>query len=286
MMRRFKTVLRMLLRPEVMLNSELSEEEHERWYNSLESHRASRPRTYSYGTDIGVYDRSQDHVGLAVDLEFYRQLGLDETRLKIWEKVHGPKKAVAMMFGVVITVVLGGVSGDWKTLMRNMIINLAALLVATDIRRDDLAMVDVKGDDVDLEVFRPLLVESAVESLSSIFNLSAKFYTADVRYMCKQFRIKVCGKWYFVPDPWARSQSACTPLWVGNHEDNLDERWVSLCADLRHYDNGILLDAAAEAAQQHYGLERPLYGMTRALAKFVEDKKSFISFFSAPQYVD
>jgi len=274
------------LRPEVTLNGQRSEEEHENWYNSLESVRRSFPKTYSYAADIKCYDRSQEHVALRVDMEFYRRHGLGPERLRIWEETHGPKRAVAMMFGVVITMCLGGVSGLWKTLLRNGLINLAAVVLSTGVLRKDVVMLDVKGDDLDAEFSRPVQVETAVERMSLTFNLSAKFFTNDVRYMCKSFRIRKFGRWYFVADPWARVQSLCTPLWVGNQEDNLHERWISLRADLRHYDNGLLVDLVAEAAQQYYGLERPLYGMARGLAAIAVDRSAYFNFFEAATPVD
>jgi len=286
MTRRFKECLDECLRPEICLNGQRSDEEQEEWYNSLESVRQSHHRTYSYAADVKCYDRSQEHVALRVDLEFYRRHGLSPERLKIWEQTHGTKKALAMMFGVVLTMVLGGVSGLWKTLMRNGLVNLAAIIVCTGVTRRDVVMLDVKGDDSDSEFAKPVEVETAVERMSLTFNFSAKFFTNDVRYMCKSFRLKQNGRWYFVADPWARVQSLCTPLWIGNKEDNLHERWVSLCADLRHYDNGFLVDAVAEAAQQYYGLSRPLYGMARSLAAIRSDRNVYFNFFSPPEKID
>lgn len=286
MTRRFKESIDACLRPEISLNPQCSDAEHEDWYNSLESIRKSHAKTYSYNADIKCYDRSQEHVALRIDLEFYRRHGLNQDRLKIWEQTHGPKRAVSMMFGVVLTMVLGGVSGLWKTLMRNGIVNLAATIVSTNVSRSDIVMLDIKGDDLDAEFARPVKVETAVERMSLTFNLSAKFFTSDVRYMCKSFRIKTHGRWYFVADPWARSQSACTPVWIGNEEDNLHERWVSLGADLRHYQNGILVDLVAEAAQQFYGTERPLYGMARALSALMSSKTKYFNFFNPPKLVN
>lgn len=285
MTRRFKECLDECLRPEVSLNAQRSDEEHEVWYNSLDSLRQSFGRTYSYAADVKCYDRSQEHVALRIDLEFYRRHGLGPERLKIWEETHGVKKARAMMFGVVLSMVLGGVSGLWKTLLRNGLVNLAAIVVSTGISRKDVVMLDIKGDDSDSEFSRPIEVETTVERMSLSFNFSAKFFTNDVRYMCKAFRIRMNGRWYFVADPWARVQSLCTPLWVGNVEDNLNERWVSLCADLRHYDNGLLVDAVAEAAMQYYGLSRPLYGLARGLAMVRADRSVYFNFFHPPEMV-
>jgi len=285
MVRRLKKCMNECLRPEVRLSPECSEEEHEEWYNSLQGIRESCGQTYSYGIDTKCFDRSQEHVSLKIDLEWYRRHGLDARRLKIWEQTHGVKKATSMMFGVVLYMVLGGISGLWKTLMRNTIVNTAALIVAADIRRGDLITLDVKGDDVDLETKRPLQVETIVERLSLTFNFSSKFNTNSVRYMCKSFRLFVDGRWVFVADPWARCQSVCTIFWAGNHEDTLSERWVSLGADLRHYDDGNCVDAVAEAAQQFYHLPHPMYGSARALTVLKNDYVQFLRMFGPLELV-
>lgn len=283
--RRFKRCVDECMRPEVKLNAQESDVEHESWYNSLESLRVSCGKTYSYGVDIHCYDRSQEHVGLAVRSEFYRVHGLSVERLKQWEIMYGPKRAVSMMFGIALMINLCGISGVFDTLWRNGIINMAALVVSTGINREDVIMLDIKGDDVDAEFRRPVLVETAVEGMSLTYNLSAKFFTNDVRYMCKQFRIRLLGRWFFMADPWARAQSAATPQVVDGKDGTMMERWISLGADLRHYDNGLLVDEVARVAQQYYHTPVPLYGFARSLSKFVQDKGSFFSFFSSPVLV-
>jgi len=284
-LRRFKRCVNECMRAEVKLNAQESDEEHEEWYNSLEPLRKSMRTTYSYEADIRCYDRSQEHVALGVDIEFYKRHGLDASRLKIWEQTHGPKRAVSMMFGVVLVLALSGVSGIFKTLMRNGIVNLASLLVSTNMQRRDIVTLDIKGDDLDLEVCRPLAVETAIEKMSLTFNLSAKFKTNDVRYMCKQFRIRKGGRWYFMADPWARVQSLCTPITLGSKDDSLVERWESLRSELRHYDNGLMVDEVAEVAQKYYHTTQPLYGFARGLAKIVSDRTCFFKFFKAPERV-
>jgi len=242
-------------------------------------------KTYCYALDIKTYDRSQEHPALRTLIEFYKTHGLNAERLRKWESTHGVKRASAMMFGVLIHVVLAGVSGIFDTLFRNGLVNLAALLVSTNVLRSQVITLDIKGDDGDLEFSVPINVEMAVDRLSLSFNFSAKFFTNDVRYMCKQFRIRFNGRWFFVADPWARAQSACTPALIGDHEDGLKERWISLNADLRHYGNGILVDAVAEMANQYYQLPVIPYGIARSWSKFVADEKSFYNFFHPPQEV-
>jgi len=286
MMRRFKICVDECLRPEVKLNAQESSEAHEAWYNSLESTRRSLMRTYCYSVDIKCYDRSQEHPALRAELEFYRRHGLSAERLKLWETMHGTKKAVSMMYGIVLTMILGGFSGNWKTLFRNGVINLMALVVSTGVTRKDVVTLDIKGDDADVEFSRPVAVETSVERMSLTFNFSAKFYTSDVRYMCKEFRLRKFGKWFFVADPWARAQSACTPVVMNGAADTLEERWISLGADLRHYDNGLLVDMVAEAAAQYYGLPVVPYGMARALSRFASDKAAFVNFFLSPERID
>jgi hypothetical protein len=285
MMRTFKKCVDDCLRPEVRVNAQESDVEHENWYNSLESVRKSHLKTYSYASDIRCFDRAQEHPALRSELEFYRRHGLDAARLRLWEQTHGTKKAYSMMFGVVLTVVLGGVSGLWKTLWRNGYVTLAGFVVSTELKRLDVVMMDIKGDDMDVELCRPVNVQTAVERMSLTFNLSAKVFTNDVRYMCKQFRIRISGHWLLIADPWARAQSLLTPVWVGNQEDTLRERWVSFGADMRHYDDEIALLAVAEATQQYYGLDFLPGGLVHALATVAADYGKFVKLFTAPEVV-
>jgi len=273
------------LRPNIKLNPQWSAQESEDWYNSVEPIRRSAGRTYSYSADSSDYDRSQEHPCLLFEMAFYRRLGLTKERFDIWIKEHGKKKAMNMTYGIVVNVVLSGISGDWKTLLRNGLIQLAALVVSADLSRDDIVCLEIKGDDMDGEFRRPIKVETAVERMSLIFNLVSKFNTNDVRYFCKDFRIKVCGRWIQIADPWPRVQSLCTPVWVDGAKVDMGERWVSLCADLRHYDNEIAITAVAEATKQYYGLDIVPYGMCRALSRMLSDRSAYMSFFHPPELV-
>jgi len=286
MMKRVKLVFDECLRPEISLNAQESEEEHELWYNSLEAVRKSFVQTFSYSSDIHTYDRSQEHGTLIPEAAFWKRMGLTKYRYDKWIQEHGLKRASAMMFGVVAMLIGGGISGDFKTIFRNGIINLMAVVLSTDIRRDEVVMLDIKGDDMDAEFSRVVNVVRTVEYMSLSMNLSAKFFTNDVRYMCKQFRIKKGGYWYFVSDPVARVFSLLTPIRLGGKEDKMLERWKSLQADLRHYDNGLLVDEVALAAQKHYSIPIAPFGFARALSKVREDRGAFFRLFQAPSYID
>jgi hypothetical protein len=283
--RRFKKCLDECLRPEVVLNAQRSSAAAETWDNERQPLRESFPRTYAYGSDMRCYDRAQEHPALRTEMAFYRRMGLSAERLRIWEQTHGPKKAISMLYGVVFSMVLGGVSGLWKTLLRNGLINLATVVVAADLTYRDIVVCDIKGDDMDLELSRAVDVDYVSRRMSAIFNMSAKFFSVRVRYYCKEFRIMVNKRWYHIADPWARVQSLCTPVWVGNSADTLGERWVSFVADLRHYDNGILVEKVAEAAQVHYGLAGCFHGMAKGLAVLCADRNKFFKMFKAPEWV-
>jgi hypothetical protein len=283
--RRVKKVLDACLRPNVVLNAQRSDEEHEAWSDSMEGERASHPMVVPYVSDIRCYDRSQDSPGLLAILELYKLLGLDRVTYDKWIQMHGPKRAMNMAFGIVLTLVLGGISGNWETLFRNGLYNMIAFVVSGQLSRRDIVTCDVKGDDMVAELSKLLDTAAASATMSDVFNLSAKLERSDQLYMCKQFRMKLCGKWYHVADPWPKVQSLCTPMWVGDHAVTLGTRWVSLVADLRHYDNGILVDAVATAAAQWYGVPDCFSGMATGLAAVREDRSSYFKFFSPPELV-
>jgi hypothetical protein len=284
MLRRVKKCVEECLRPEVQLNAQHSEAEHEDWDNSLNGVRDSFPRTFYYASDIRCYDRSQEHSGLFAVREFYRLLGLDAATLNKWATMYGEKKAYSMMFGVIVSVVMCGVSGNWETLWRNGVLNLIAIVVSCQLKRRDVVMLDVKGDDMDAEFSRQVDVESGSQLMGSMFNLSAKFTRSPLRYMCKQFRFRVHGRWYHVSDPWPLVQSLCTPVWLGDGEDKLIEKWVSLSDRLRHYDNGILVDTVAQCAQVFYGAQG-FIEMARGLAAVGDNRNKFFKFFHPPRLV-
>nr|QHD64840.1 RdRp [Erysiphe necator associated ssRNA virus 1] len=281
--RRVKRCFDECLRPEISMNAQESDEAHEQWYNSLNDLRKAYTKTYCYSADIRCYDRSQEHVALRCYLTLCKKLGLDEERLARWEQAYGAKRAACGFFGLILSIVLSGISGSWDTLFRNGCVNLISTVYSADLERGDIVMMDIKGDDIDAEFSKPLNVTTTVEKLSNVMNLSAKFFTVDVRYMCKQFRLKVGDWWYFVSDPWVKTQGVCTPITIDSQDQKMAERWQSLVADLRHYDNGLLVDAVAEAAQQHYASEMPLYGMARALSKMRGSTAAFHAFYKSPE---
>jgi hypothetical protein len=182
-------------------------------------------------------------------------------------------------------VVLCGVSGVFDTLMRNGLIELTAWVVSANLVHRDIIVIEVKGDDGDGEFSRPIMVETAVEKMSLEFNLTSKFNTNDVRYFCKEFRIKVGDRWVSVADPWPKVQSLCAPVHLGRGDLDLDERWVSFVASLRHYDNGLVLDTLARATQQFYGLRKAPLGMCYALSNIRRDRNLFYGFYGPPEQI-
>jgi len=284
-LRRAKKCLDSCLRPEVSLNPQRNDADHEEWDNSLNELRASFPETYKYVSDIRCYDRAQEHMSLLCVMAMYKRLGLDKRTMDRWKEMHGEKKAYSMMFGVILSVVMCGISGNWETLMRNGMINLIAVVLACGLSYRDIVALDIKGDDMYAEFSRKIDVEQASQLMGSMFNLSAKISRTHVGYMCKQFRLRINGRIYHVADPWPKVQSLCTPLVVGGPKDPAGERWESLADGLRHYDNGILVEAVAEAAQVFYGIPGCFHGMARGLAAVKKDRNCFYRMFGAPELV-
>jgi len=284
-MRRVNACIAECLRPNIKVNAQWSDEESEEWYNSIEPVRRATGKTYSYSSDSKAFDRSQDHLCLAFEMAFYRRLGLTGQRFDRWCLEHGSKRAMSFAFGIILRIVLCGISGDWKTLLRNGLIQLAANIISADIRREDIVTLEIKGDDMDGEFRRPLQVETAVDRMSLTFNLASKFNTNSVRYFCKKFRLKIFGRWVEVADPWVKVQSVCTPVWIDGPKVDMKEKWESLCSTLRHYDNEIVMTALAEATQQFYSLKIAPYGLCRALTRFKRDKNAYMGFFNPPMLI-
>lgn len=285
MLTRFYHFFSRILRPEVRLNNRDSPVEHESWFNSLERKRASCRSVYRYEGDIFCYDRSQEHVGLACELALYRRMGLDVDTLKRWEQTHGVKKATSMMLGVVIFIVHQGLSGIFKTLFRNGYICLASVVTSCGLGYEDILSLDVTGDDFLLETNRRVCTQYGINSFALTFNLSTKFYSVDVAYFCSKYWVKVDGYWFWVADPVRKAESIGSALAVDSQRDILSDRWISLRDDLRHYDNGLVVDALAAAVAARMGLDFLPYGLILGLAALAASKDEFMKFYGPEERI-
>jgi len=263
---RFFHALDSFLLPNVRFNHRQSPWEHEEWFNSLNPVRASCTSLHSYEGDIWNYDRSQEMFGFAVEFELYRRTGLNAAVLEKWKETHGEKRAVSAMYGILMYLVQQGLSGIYKTLLRNGVICLAAVVFSTDLQRGDLVSLSVTGDDCLLEMNRTLGVGMVVDGMALAFNLSVKFYGVDVMYFCSRYWVEVDGWWYWVKDPVKQFESSATAIIVGGGGATLVERHVALRDDLRHYDNALVCDALAKAVKGRMGLRFEPHGLIRGLA--------------------
>lgn len=285
MLTRFHMLMERLLRPEIRMNSRDSAAEHEVWFNQHEARRASCRSIYRYEGDLFCYDRSQEHVGLTCEAEFYRRMGLSEETLAIWSRTHGVKKATSMMLGVVIWIAQQGLSGIFKTLFRNGFICLTAVVNSCRLTREDIITLDVKGDDFLLEMNRRVDTSVAVAGFALEFNLSTKFYGVDVAYFCSKYWVKVGNYWYWVADPVRRIESLSAAVVCDGKRDVLGEKWVSLREDLRHYDNGLVVEALASAVCERMGLSFMPQGIILGLAALAADKDEFMKFYGPEEKI-
>lgn len=286
MQTRFFKAVRSMMRPNVSFNNRDSPMEHELWFNSCQGLRSTSPQVWAYEGDIFCYDRSQDHVGQVLELCFYRRHGLNEATLRKWSETHGVKKATSMMFGIVAYIVLQGLSGIWKTLFRNGLLCLGALVYSAELRPEDIVTIDVVGDDFALEANRPVAVGMVVEHFALVFNLTSKLYGTDILYICSKYWLHVDGWWYFVQDPIRKFESLSNAVAASEKlDEKLSEKWISLRDDLRHYDNGIVMEALGEAVRIRLGRRRSPMGIIRALATFAADRNAYLNSFGAEEWI-
>jgi len=272
--------------PGVRFNSRSSPAEHELWFNSLEPVRASCDKIHRYQGDSFNFDRSLEVMAFTVELEFYRQHGLDEDTLARWKVTMGPKKAVSLMHGLLMHIVLQGLSGIFKTLFRNGIVTMLAVVDAARLEKGMVVSLDVKGDDYALETNRPVDVAKAVQSLAWKYNFSAKFFESVGVYFCSKFWIYSEGWWHWVADPVRRFESVCAAVSVDNTGDvKLSERWQSLRDDLRHYDNQVVMDALCEAVCEQYGVHHRVRSLVAGLAALARDRDRYFSFYGPTEVV-
>nr|QKS69535.1 RNA-dependent RNA polymerase [Erysiphe necator associated bluner-like virus 1] len=284
---RFQSVVESLMRPNIQFNDRRSPADHEIWFNSLEPVRRTAKTLYSYQGDSYNFDRSQELTAFSVELEFYRRHGLDEHTLELWKQTMGVKTAVSLMHGVLMHIVLQGLSGIFKTLFRNGLVTLASVVDATRITPETLVSLDIKGDDYTLETVVPIDVARAVEVLAWRYNFSAKLWGCDYLYFCSKYWVQVDGWWYWVTDPERKYESLCAAVAVDSKGDTtLAEKWTSLKDDLRHYNNGLVVEELARAVQAaNPRRTRPPLALIGGLARFAEDRDAFFAFYGPAEVV-
>jgi len=286
-MSRVHDTVDMMMVPHVKFNDRASPADHEVWFNTLEPVRRTAKNIYRYQGDSYNFDRSQEYMAFAVELRFYFEHGLNDETLQIWKQTMGVKTAVSLMHGLLMHIVLQGLSGIFKTLFRNGLVTLASVIVATEVRREALISLDIKGDDYTLETTLPIDVARATEVLAWKFNLSAKLWGCDYLYFCSRYWIWVDGWWYWVADPERKFESLCGAVAVNEHgETVLAEKWQSLRDDLRHYNNGLVVEELARAVvATNTRRTRPPVMLIGGLAQLAESRDEFFSFYGPPEVV-
>jgi len=282
---RLYEVVRSMLRPNISFNNRDSPADHEVWFNSCQGLRDSCEEVIGVEGDITCYDRSQEHMMLLFELTWYRRHGLSRDTLHLWEQTHGVKRALSMMYGVVMYIVLQGVSGIFKTLFRNGLMCWGAVIYALDLRREDIISLDIVGDDFLAELSRRVCLERALDVYTLTCNFTVKLGRPEVLGICSREWIYVRGWWYFVVNPVKRIESVSRALVVNAPMDQLEEKWRSLVDDLRHYDDALVMEVLAEAVKKRYALVREPRAIIRALATMAYSRSKYFASFGPEEVV-
>jgi len=284
---RFQDTVESLLRPNVRFNDRRSPADHEIWFNSLQPIRRTAKTLYRYQGDSYNFDRSQELASFCVELEFYRRHGLDEATLELWKQTMGVKTAVSLMHGVLMHIVLQGLSGIFKTLFRNGLVTWASVVDGAQLSPDTLVSLDIKGDDYTIETIAPIDIAHASEVLAWKYNFSAKLWGCEYLYFCSKYWLYIDGWWYWVADPERKYESLCAAVAVDSSGDApLSEKWISLRDDLRHYNNGLVAEELAVAvAATNTRRSRPPLALIGGLASLAENRDDFFSFYGPVELV-
>jgi len=284
---RFQDAVESFLRPNVRFNDRRSPADHEIWFNSLQPIRRTAKSVYRYQGDSYNFDRSQELASFCVELEFYRRHGLDEGTLELWKQTMGVKTAVSLMHGILMHIVLQGLSGIFKTLFRNGVVTWASVVDAANLSPDMLVSLDIKGDDYTIETIVPIDISRASEVLAWRYNFSAKLWGCEYLYFCSKYWLYVDGWWHWVTDPERKYESLCAAVAVDASGDApLSEKWVSLRDDLRHYNNGLVVEELATAvAATNTRRTRPPLALIGGLANLAENRDAFFAFYGPVELV-
>lgn len=222
--------------------------------------------------DHSQYDKSQQDGALAVELQLYSDLGLDDILMQMWGFGHTQAVLRNFVNGIKLMVFFQRKSGDVATAFGNTILNMIALASSADL--SSTAAAYFVGDDS--FIFTRELIDSydLTNQLRLGWNFQSKIIVGKGVYFCSAFLVHAHDSFAVMPDPMKRIEKLSKRIKSGDVQDHL-ARWESYKDLCRNYSNRLAVDALEPHFTRRYGDSGLfLMGMT-ALSTLLEDYGQF-----------
>nr|WHM41560.1 RNA-dependent RNA polymerase [Blackberry dwarf-associated virus] len=219
--------------------------------------------------DISKYDKSQNTLTKAVELEVYRRLGLHEDILNVWASSEFYGKATTSSKSFSAEVFAQRRTGAANTWIGNTIINMCLLAQSTDPREFTAAC--FAGDDsLLLYKNKP---EINFEAYEVKFDFDVKYFDSASTYFCGKFLVSDGMRTQIVPDPLKLfvklgKERPCD-------DKQLVEVWRSFLDVTNSYTNDVVISRLVEQFSNKYGSSPHAYSAFCAVNSLRSNPEQF-----------
>lgn len=147
--------------------------------------------------DAGKFDKSQNLLARMMESLLMQELGLDPGVSEIFEDSYVGRVS-SRSLGLMFISAYQMKSGAPQTMLGNIIYNFISAMEA--VGPGNIALMIAKGDDNILWLKPGANVDSAVNKMSSLFNLEIKLIPNSVLYFSSGYIVPVGDVYHFVPD--------------------------------------------------------------------------------------
>lgn len=238
--------LRTLLKPNVLINMQKSPTQIEAF---LQEHEDFDVDLNYVENDFSKFDKSQQHVCLNLEWEFYRRMGLSIEDAMVWEEGHRKCEMSAVQVGIKLSSYYQRRSGDATTALGNTLVNMMSVSAIYDVPNFKYAM--FLGDDSIIATYKEIDASDATLRMAGVYNLSAKVLQSPYGFFCSCFIVKHGGTVRYMPDPVKRTMKLGAHASC-NTQDELRERFISFRDLVRNYDSQAHNLALIESVQKRY----------------------------------
>nr|UDL14013.1 MAG: hypothetical protein [Xiangshan martelli-like virus 4] len=273
MVREIKKRLNSVLRLDKILFSDMSVQN----FNDVLNYRfppsvASNLTKTLLEIDFSKFDKSQDEIVLAFEMEFMRVMGVHEDLVMLWREMHERTTLWDPHNKFKAHVFFQRKSGDAMTFLGNTVLLMAVMASVYDLQ-DSFCL--FSGDDS--LVFSSVGLKNLKESyrsFSSIFNLEAKLLTYETAYFCSKFIYPISKEaWVVAPD------LIKILIKMGRKDlvnyDHVEEYRISLMDNISPYFNAFNNNAINHCLNDRYHLDGDHSMIIASIVSFVSDKEIF-----------
>jgi len=202
--------------------------------------------------DFSKYDKSQSEFAFGLEAYAFQRLGLNQAMLDKWSKGHIHCKIRVIALGISLDVMYQRKSGDATTALGNVILNVLSVTYAY--RGTTVVWAVYMGDDSLVCAKKIVGEEKAVQVMSEIFNLQAKFFITEAPYFASTFFLlnEYERRVTLIPDPIKRIEKFS--MAISADEPMFEERYESAKTTLAVYKNKLNTTGLERALVSRYDI--------------------------------